>query len=318
MSIDDYADFQASVIRGQFDRETQMIREGNLFEEDRYWENTGFGKWKNTPKANNEARDFLLKNEIIHIYETKQDSWRTVGNSLIFKRLDMSSITHKGSAIPQDYYSFFLDIELNEGKRDIKLTYHGKEYNAYLKFSPHGNGRILRVFWRTDFKKFLEIQLGDQIDRILEDSYNSLIELRFQRINFSNYEISLLSDQEFKSDSKEFNKPNEEFGEIEGRRVLVHSYRYERNPKNRKKAIEYHGTKCYVCGFDFFEHYGKLGEGFIEVHHRRPLYLKGDKPQKIDPIKDLAPVCSNCHRMLHRKVPPYEIEELKKAMRNKT
>jgi 5-methylcytosine-specific restriction protein A len=31
---------------------------------------------------------------------------------------------------------------------------------------------------------------------------------------------------------------------------------------------------------------------------------------KVDPIKDLRPVCPNCHAMLHQKTPPFSIEEM--------
>jgi len=76
--------------------------------------------------------------------------------------------------------------------------------------------------------------------------------------------------------------------------------RYERNPENRRKAIEFHGLNCAVCGFNFEEFYGAWGKDFIEVHHLNPLSTIQTEV-KIDPKKDLAPVCSNCHRMLHRK-----------------
>ena len=76
--------------------------------------------------------------------------------------------------------------------------------------------------------------------------------------------------------------------------------------------------KCYViiklsgfCGFDFEREYGKIGEGFIHVHHIVSVASVG-KEYKIDPVKDLRPVCANCHAMLHRKSPvPYTISELK-------
>jgi putative restriction endonuclease len=55
---------------------------------------------------------------------------------------------------------------------------------------------------------------------------------------------------------------------------------------------------CVICGFDFFATYGELGRGFIEAHHKVPLaHLE---PGAKTRIEDLAPVCSNCHRMLHR------------------
>ena len=59
----------------------------------------------------------------------------------------------------------------------------------------------------------------------------------------------------------------------------------------------------------FEEMYGKIGHGFIHVHHKKPLAgLKAE--YKVDPKKDLAPVCPNCHAMLHTQDPPLGIDEL--------
>ncbi|MBE9917859.1 hypothetical protein G8C92_28060 [Paenibacillus donghaensis] len=97
------------------------------------------------------------------------------------------------------------------------------------------------------------------------------------------------------------------------RRIRVH-VGYERSLKNRAKAIEVHGTTCKVCGFNFDEFYGSdLARHFIEIHHITPLSMIDE--QSIDPVKDLIPVCSNCHSMIHRRretVMP--IEELKKRI----
>ncbi|MBU8902416.1 MAG: hypothetical protein KOO69_06730 [Victivallales bacterium] len=49
---DDYKDFQASVQRSYFDRETQKIKEKEINLEDRLWKNLGDGLWKNTEKGN--------------------------------------------------------------------------------------------------------------------------------------------------------------------------------------------------------------------------------------------------------------------------
>ena len=56
-----------------------------------------------------------------------------------------------------------------------------------------------------------------------------------------------------------------------------------------------------------------LGEGFIHVHHIVPLSGLG-KSYVVDPINDLRPVCPNCHAMLHKRVPPYTIDELREIM----
>jgi len=53
----------------------------------------------------------------------------------------------------------------------------------------------------------------------------------------------------------------------EGAKKTITVNVYERNPLARKKCIEYWGCVCLVCGFDFSEYYGELGEGFIHVHH---------------------------------------------------
>lgn len=100
---------------------------------------------------------------------------------------------------------------------------------------------------------------------------------------------------------------------IEGavRRVSVN--RYERDPEARAKSIQHYGPRCQVCSFDFEVIYGTLGEGFIHVHHTVPLSQVG-KSYVVDPIKDLRPVCPNCHAMLHKRVPPYTIDELREII----
>ena len=85
---------------------------------------------------------------------------------------------------------------------------------------------------------------------------------------------------------------------------------YERNPLARKKCIVYYGTSCFVCGFNFGKVFGELGEGFIHVHHLRPL-SKIAEEYEVDPVDDLRPVCPNCHAMIHRRSPPLSIEEIK-------
>jgi len=71
---------------------------------------------------------------------------------------------------------------------------------------------------------------------------------------------------------------------------------------------------CEVCSFSFFEAYGFLGEGFIEAHHINPLH-KGDG-QRVTKKEDIKLVCSNCHRMLHRRVNDLTLEELRVIIEN--
>lgn len=109
----------------------------------------------------------------------------------------------------------------------------------------------------------------------------------------------------------------EDFYYKDGKVIEYHGTRYERNPVNRARAIEIHGTICKACGFDFEKVYGERGRGFIEVHHINPLFSI-DKETDINPETDLVPVCSNCHRMIHRKKNTVlTIEELKLLLNEK-
>jgi len=104
---------------------------------------------------------------------------------------------------------------------------------------------------------------------------------------------------------------NTDFYEGSKQRVIVNAY--ERNPKARQECIAHYGTICSVCGFDFAKIYGDVGEGFIHVHHLKPLSEIGEE-YKVDPITDLCPICPNCHAMIHRRNPPYRVEDIKNSI----
>lgn len=73
---------------------------------------------------------------------------------------------------------------------------------------------------------------------------------------------------------------------------------YERNGKARRTCLLHHGWACGICGFDFGKAYGSKVEGLIHVHHLKSLAEIGHSYQ-VDPIKDLMPVCPNCHAVIH-------------------
>jgi 5-methylcytosine-specific restriction enzyme A len=94
----------------------------------------------------------------------------------------------------------------------------------------------------------------------------------------------------------------------------------ERNTKivkqKKKWAIKEFGKlTCEVCSFVFEEYYGVIGRGYIECHHRTP--LSKFSTQTKTTIKDLALVCSNCHRMLHKKIDSLSVEDLKKQTQDR-
>jgi 5-methylcytosine-specific restriction enzyme A len=102
----------------------------------------------------------------------------------------------------------------------------------------------------------------------------------------------------------------------EGEASLVTLTRYERSPAAREAALKAHGHICSVCEFDFEAVYGERGRQFIEVHHLEPLH-EAAYPRHTDPARDLRPVCSNCHRIIHRRDPMLSIDQMRELIAQK-
>ena len=100
---------------------------------------------------------------------------------------------------------------------------------------------------------------------------------------------------------------------LEGACGQVTKNYYERDPKARAACLKFYGVSCVICSVNFKDRYGEIGDGFIHVHHLEQLAGGGQK--MIDPVKDLRPVCPNCHAMLHsgdRLLTPDELQSMMK------
>jgi 5-methylcytosine-specific restriction enzyme A len=130
--------------------------------------------------------------------------------------------------------------------------------------------------------------------------------------------MSISTEELLQTESVHINKypdelsPSPVYPEGALKQVTVNAY--ERNEEARKKCIDHFGYKCVVCGFTFSEKYGEIGVGYIHVHHLKPP-SEIKKEYQIDPIKDLRPVCPNCHAMLHKDTPPYSVDMLKEIIK---
>jgi len=104
----------------------------------------------------------------------------------------------------------------------------------------------------------------------------------------------------------QFDNDEEEYApDTEGVEHQYNLTKKERNPELRHRCIEFYKKlwgghiHCICCGFDFGKAYGSLGEDYIEIHHVNPHHsFEGE--HTVDPTKDLIPLCSNCHSMIHR------------------
>jgi len=115
-------------------------------------------------------------------------------------------------------------------------------------------------------------------------------------------------------DDDAFFEPAEvDFADEEGRKLLrLHVVRERSAALVKKFKASLSSLACSVCDFDFGRAYGAIGRDYVEAHHTKP--VQNLEPGEKVSIADLVPVCSNCHRMLHRRCPPLEIGELKKIM----
>ena len=173
-----------------------------------------------------------------------------------------------------------------------------------MGFRLRVNGEDLRTTpvseWPTTWDSFdyeftiFPMEAHETKTDLLEDGYNWLIAA--YRPIFDLLEVSIEVD-----------------GYPEGDAQRVLSTKYERDKRNRDLCVAVHGTACSICGFDFGSAYGPMGDGFIHVHHIVPVSKLGPG-YVIDPVRDLIPVCPNCHAMLHRFEPPMEPGELREKL----
>ena len=173
-------------------------------------------------------------------------------------------------------------------------------------------------FYATDWNTFcLTVdrrrftKSGEPIDYIHEENLEQIqLEIQEENNNYSDVaQQNLFPDEVDQSVNKL--DVNKSFREGTTSQVLVNAY--ERNPQARKKCIEYYGTSCFVCGFNFGKVFGQLGEGFIHVHHLKPISEIGQE-YEINPIEDMRPVCPNCHAMIHRRNPLLSIGEIQSLL----
>ena len=217
----------------------------------------------------------------------------------------------------EDWKKYGLPLQ-NLNPRDILLMYHngvgivgaGRVLEAWDK-QPYSSKLLYKDFEFSEYRLRVDWHIDlrtTPIDPRREFGYNPS---RFLQSILKHRAVaeSLISRAEM---SAEFRSPEEitasyELKEGESRTVAVDVH--ERNPIARRNCIERWGTTCQVCGFAFDTFYGPVGQDYIHVHHLVPLGgVPG--PRSVDPINDLRPVCANCHAMIHKKNPPYSIEEV--------
>ena len=210
------------------------------------------------------------------------------------------------------------DLQINPSRGDNKFSQIVRNLRShstldqdgpgYAKYeSKEGTGR-----WRITAKgkKYLK-ENREPIDYLIEDGFK-----------YSDVVDGLKKTREASEAKRKVTAYRENLQISEGARRKVSTTVYERSGRLRQAAIDHYShngsIKCEACGFDFAKKYGKLGQGYIEMHHKKPLFQNEGQATSdfIDQAKkNLAPLCSNCHRMIHvRRKSPLSVKGLQKII----
>ncbi|MFC1934137.1 MrcB family domain-containing protein [Chloroflexota bacterium] len=145
-------------------------------------------------------------------------------------------------------------------------------------------------------------------DDVLISDYNLLLSLYERLIQRQNLESAAVQLGEEGSKQGQF---------IEDLANLRMHERIDRNPKLSAKVKSILGYTCQACGFNYSRVYGPLGVGFIEAHHLVPLSQLKGQIICLDPSKDFAVLCSNCHGMIHKFEKPHDVQAFKTLLRTR-
>ncbi len=192
-----------------------------------------------------------------------------------------------------------------DGSKQLKfsVSWHDENEKQHITSFPikkYGREKALEMAIEFRKQKNDEKLKRHNVETINLDEAKELLERKWREL-VASFEFSTAEEV---SDSK---------GLFEGTVYQIVVNAYERNPEARLKCISHYGSVCFICGFDFGKVYGSAGEGIIHVHHLTPLSTIGVEYQ-VDPIKDMRPVCPNCHVVIHKKEPPLSVEKVREIV----
>jgi 5-methylcytosine-specific restriction enzyme A len=238
-----------------------------------------------------------ITEEAVHrIYELSVQVYiGDLKQSEALKSIDKSKFMAKGSAT--NYIGNFKCMMRGIGYKRAMNKYSTEYFLRSIR-QDFGHERFLQGLTATSF----HLDYYHTLDNGHQKGISELVDSLRGEFNVSDRTNGLYPEE------------SDEIKYIEGAVKAVIVNAYERNSQARRKCIEFYGLNCVVCGFNFAEFYGDLGIGFIHVHHVLDIAVIGSE-YVVDPIKDLVPVCANCHAMLHKTKPALQISELKKLLK---
>lgn len=182
----------------------------------------------------------------------------------------------------------------------------GLKLSNFLAIDPDYDGKGMQRYGKLDHKIFHEFKKDKERLQRIANSIRETLQNE-ETVNLL-YQMNDEEDQSL-------------LWEVKEGKVLykLHKYRERNMPIVKEKKAQFqkdHKTLfCEVCTFNFERKYGTLGKDYIECHHRVP--LSESTSEIITKLSDLALVCSNCHRMLHRDISHLSVAALQQIIREK-
>lgn len=193
------------------------------------------------------------------------------------------------------------DLQILSGRNDDKFSQKVRNLKAHRTFERFGYAKY-KGEARIGFVEI--INRGEIHLKHNQEILNYLLANDFDYADLTEN----LREIETNQDERKIQTFDENIIIQEGVKKVTQVSTYKRSSKLRDYAIEYFTKDGYIscecCNFDFANFYGaETGKGFIEIHHTKPIFQYEDSELQNtieSALKNLAPVCSNCHRMIHR------------------
>lgn len=204
------------------------------------------------------------------------------------------------------------DLEILSGRNDDKFSQKVRNLRAHRTFERFGYAAYKGA------ARIGHVEITEEGKEHLAKNQDILKYLLINDFTYQDLTANLKKIEE-KKDKRKIETFDENVIIQEGLKQITEGATYKRSKQLRNYAIGYFTKQskidCNCCTFNFDDFYGqKIGKGFIEIHHIRPIFQYEDEniieTIKIA-VKNLMPICSNCHRIIHRNWnKPLEIQVL--------
>jgi len=184
------------------------------------------------------------------------------------------------------------DAEIISGRNDTYFSQKVRNLKSHSTFERDNLANYVNE----------KYYITDEGLNFLEDKYEA-----YEYINSGYFDIDIQKDANLNllNNRRKHFIPEDEI--TEGKLVTTVTKTRKRSAKLREYAFDYYNKlgeiKCAICSFDFEEQYGDFGKNYIEFHHIKPVsvYEENGKITNLEEArKNLIPLCSNCHKILHR------------------